>query len=51
MFKVRVKIGDKEVEVSYPIAERSSMSYEKGFVIFEAVKAVKEIVEILKSEK
>lgn len=50
MLKVKVKIGDKEVEISYPVAERNGVIYKQDYTIYEAVKAVKAIVETLKSE-
>ncbi len=49
MIKIRVKIGDKEVEISYPISERTLVGYDSGTLV-AAVKAVKDVVDKLKEE-
>lgn len=48
-FKIRVKIGDRESELSYPLSERGSVEYPES-TLGCSVRAIKDLVEILKSE-
>jgi hypothetical protein len=48
MLKVRVKILDKEVEVSFPTTNKDNVFYRQDSALFSAVEAVKAIVLILK---
>lgn len=48
--RIRVKIDDNECEVSYPLSERSAVSYYDDSTLNSVVKAIKDIVEILKKE-
>lgn len=50
LLKIRVRIDDKEVEVSYPITERSVVGYDSGTLV-SAVKAIKDIVDHLTKDK
>ena len=49
-FKIRVVIYNNECEVSYPLAQRDAVSYNGDSTLNCAVKAIKDIVEILKKE-
>jgi len=50
-FKIRVVIDNKECEVSYPLSQRDAVRYnDNESTLFCAVKAIKDIVEILKKE-
>ena len=49
MIKIRVKIGDREVEISYPLSERTKCTYDTGTLV-SAVAAIKDIVNKLKEE-
>lgn len=48
--RIRVVIDNNECEVSYPLSERSMVSYDNGSTLNSVVKAIKDIVEILKKE-
>ena len=48
--RIRVVIDNNECEVSYPLSERSMVSYDKGSTLNSVVKAIQDIVEILKKE-
>lgn len=48
--RIRVKLDDNECEVSYPLSERSMVSYDGGSTLNSVVKAIQDIVEILKKE-
>ena len=48
--KIRVVIDNNECEVSYPLSQRSSVTYYDDSTLNSAVKAIKDIVEILKKE-
>ena len=51
-FRIRVVIDNNECEVSYPLSERSAVSYDNNeSTLFCAVKAIKDIVHILKKIK
>jgi len=49
-FRIRVVIDNNECEVSYPLSERSMVSYDGGSTLNSVVKAIQDIVEILKKE-
>lgn len=49
-FRIRVVIDNNECEVSYPLSERSMVSYDGGSTLNSCVKAIQDIVEILKKE-
>jgi len=50
--RIRVVIDNNECEVSYPLSERSAVRYDDNeSTLFCAVKAIKDIVEILKKEQ
>lgn len=48
--RIRVKIGDREVEISYPVTDRTSVTYENSATLVSAVKAIKDIVDKLMEE-
>lgn len=48
MLKVRVKIADKEIEVSFPTTNKENVFYRQDSTLFSAVEAAKEIAKILK---
>lgn len=49
-FKIRVVIDNNECEVSYPLSERGCVVYDDDSTLNSAVRAIKDIVEILKTE-
>jgi hypothetical protein len=48
--RIRVVIDNNECELSYPLAERQSVSYDGTSTLSCAVKAIKDIVETIKKE-
>ena len=51
-FRIRVVIDNNKCEVSYPLSQRGAVSYDDNeSTLFCAVKAIKDIVEILKKEQ
>ena len=49
--RIKVRIGDNEAEVSYPLTPRDSVNYHsETSTLLSAVTAIKDIVEVLKSE-
>lgn len=51
LLRIKVRIGIKEVEISYPLTSRTVVGYTKNEgTLTSAVEAVKDIVEILKQE-
>ena len=46
--RIRVVIDNNECELSYPLAERQSVSFDGTSTLSCAVKAIKDIVETLK---
>ena len=49
-FKIRVVIDNNECEVSYPLSERGCVVYDDDSTLNSAVRAIKDIVEILKKQ-
>jgi hypothetical protein len=50
--RIRVVIDNNECEVSYPLSQRDAVRYDDNeSTLFCAVKAIKDIVEILKKEQ
>jgi hypothetical protein len=49
--RIRVRIDNRECEVSYPLTERQRVGYsDTSDTLYSAVKAIKDIVETLKKE-
>lgn len=48
--RIRVVIDNNECEVSYPLSERSMVSYDNGSTLNSVVRAIQDIVQILKVE-
>lgn len=48
--RIRVVIDNNECEVSYPLAQRDAVSYNGDSTLNCAVRAIRDIVEILKTE-
>jgi hypothetical protein len=49
-FRIRVVVDNNECEVSYPLSERGSVTYDGDSTLNSAVKAIKDVVEILKKK-
>ena len=50
-FRIKVVIDNNECEVSYPLSQRDAVRYDDNeSTLFCAVKAIKDIVQILKVE-
>jgi hypothetical protein len=48
LLRIKVRIGNKEAEVSYPLTARTVVGYEKNEgTLVSAVQAVKDIVKVL----
>lgn len=49
--RIKVRIGNNEAEVSYPLTPRVSVNYNSDqSTLLSVVTAIKDIVEVLKSE-
>ena len=48
--RIRVVINNNECEVSYPLAQRDAVSYNGDSTLNCAVRAIQDIVQILKVE-
>lgn len=48
--RIRVVVDNNECEVSYPLSERSMVSYDNGSTLNSVVRAIQDIVQILKVE-
>jgi hypothetical protein len=48
--RIRVKLDTNECELSYPLSQRSLVSYDSDSTLYSAIKAIKDIVEIIKKE-
>lgn len=48
--RIRVVIDNNECELSYPLVERQSVSYDGASTLSCAVKAIKDLVEIIRKE-
>lgn len=49
--RIKVRIGNNEAEVSYPLTPRDTVKYHSDTsTLVSAVTAIKDIVEVLKSE-
>jgi hypothetical protein len=49
--RIRVRIDNRECEISYPLTERQRVGYsDTSDTLYSAVKAIKDIVETLKKE-
>jgi hypothetical protein len=50
LLRIRVKIGNNEAEISYPLSERTSVVYgERDSTLTSAVSAVKDLIKSLPS--
>jgi hypothetical protein len=48
LLRIKVRIGDKEAEISYPLTARTVVGYSKNEgTLTSAVEAVKDIVKVL----
>jgi hypothetical protein len=51
LLRIKVRIGDKEAEVSYPLSERHQVDYKSDTsTLLSAIKALKDMVNTLKEE-
>lgn len=51
LLRIKVRIGDKEAEVSYPLTTRDRVDYKSdSSTLLSAVKAIEDIVRVLKEE-
>lgn len=52
LLRIKVRIGDKEAEVSYPLTTRDRVDYKSdSSTLLSAVKAIEDIVRVLKEEE
>jgi len=52
LLRIKVRIGDKEAEVSYPLTTRERVDYKSdSSTLLSAVKAIEDIVRVLKEEE
>ena len=51
LLRIKVRIGDKEAEVSYPLSQRNTVDYKSGSsTLVSAVKAIEDIVKTLEGK-
>ena len=52
LLRIKVRIGDKEADVSYPLTTRDRVDYKSdSSTLLSAVKAIEDIVRVLKEEE
>ena len=51
LLRIKVRIGDKEAEVSYPLTSRNTVEYKsENSTLVSAVKAIEDIVKTLEGK-
>jgi hypothetical protein len=51
LLRIKVRIGDKEAEVSYPLSQRNQVDYKsENSTLVSAIKAIEDIVKALEDK-